>query len=410
MEAASLLMQRIDLLAAISDEPGILVRRSLCPAMRRTQDLVADWCRRAGLAVREDAVGNLIGRLEGGDPTMGTFLLGSHLDTVRDAGKYDGALGVLTALAVIERLRDEGKTLPFAVETIAFTDEEGLRFHTSYLGSSAMAGVFRPEWLTMTDPQGESLAEALREYGGDPNAVADCARLPAEVRGYCEVHIEQGPVLEACGLPVGVVTGIAGQDRVHVTFQGTSGHAGTVPMAVRRDALCAAAEWILAVEGQAWAPEEVLATVGQAVVHPGASNVIPGEVVLSLDLRHPDDAVRSRAALDLRMEATAIAARRRVAMQWHEMQSSAAVPCAPALIDALARAIDACGYTLCKLASGAGHDAVPLSTLTDVAMLFVRCVGGISHNPAESVAEADVEIAIEVLYRFLVNQGEEALR
>ncbi len=410
MEAASLLMQRIDLLAAISDEPGILVRRSLCPAMRRTQDLVADWFRRAGLAVREDAVGNLIGRLEGDDPTLGAFLLGSHLDTVRDAGKYDGALGVLTALAVIERLRDEGKTLPFAVETIAFTDEEGLRFHTSYLGSSAMAGVFRPEWLTLTDPQGESLAEALRDYGGDPDAVADCARSREDVRGYCEVHIEQGPVLEACGLPVGVVTGIAGQDRVHVTFQGVPGHAGTVPMAVRRDALCAAAEWILAVEGQAWAPEQVLATVGQLVVHPGASNVIPGEAVLSLDLRHPDDAVRGRAEEDLRMEAAAIAARRRVVMHWQAKQSSPAVPCAPSLIDALGRAIEACGYTLCKLPSGAGHDAVPLSMLTDVAMLFVRCVGGVSHNPAESIAEADAETAIEVLYRFLISQGEEALQ
>ena len=406
MEAAALLMQRIEILAAISEEPDMLVRRSLTPAMRHAQDLVADWFRRAGLEVREDALGNLIGRLEGADPACGTFLLGSHLDTVRDAGKYDGPIGVLTALAALERLHDEGRVLQFAVEVIAFTDEEGLRFQTSYLGSAAVAGVFRPEWLTATDPDGISVAEALRDYGGDPTAVADCARLPEDVRGYCEVHIEQGPVLEACGLPVGVVTGIAGQDRVNVTFQGTPGHAGTVPMALRRDALCAAAEWILAVEGLAWAPEGVVATVGQVAVHPGASNVIPGEVVLSLDLRHQDDAVRGRAEVDLRMEATAIAARRRVDVHWRPLQSSAAVPCAPVLVDALATAIEACGFTLCKLASGAGHDAVPLSKLTDVAMLFVRCTGGISHNPAESVTEADVETAIDVLYRFLLGQGE----
>jgi allantoate deiminase len=406
MEAAALLMQRIEILAAISEEPGMLVRRSLTPSMRRTQDLVADWFSRAGLAVREDAIGNLIGRFEGADPGAGTFLLGSHLDTVRDAGKYDGPLGVLTALAVTERLQDEGAVLPFAVEVIAFTDEEGLRFQTSYLGSAALAGVFRPEWLTTTDSLGITMAEALRDYGGDPTAIAGCARRPDEVRGYCEVHIEQGPVLEACGLPVGVVSGIAGQDRVNVTFQGMPGHAGTVPMALRRDALCAAAEWILAVEGLAWAPEGVVATVGQVTVHPGASNVIPGEVVLSLDLRHQDDAVRSQAEVDLRMEATAIGARRRVDVQWHPVQSSAAVPCSLILVDALARAIDGCGFTLCKLASGAGHDAVPLSSLTNVAMLFVRCAGGISHNPAESVMEADVGVAIEVLYRFLLGQGE----
>ncbi len=410
MEAAALLMQRIEILAVISEEPTMLVRRSLTPAMRRAQDLVADWFRRAGLTVREDAAGNLIGRLEGTDPAAGTFLLGSHLDTVRDAGKYDGPLGVLAALAVIEQLQDEGSVLPFAVEVIAFTDEEGLRFQTSYLGSAAMAGVFRREWLTATDSLGVSVAEALRDYGGDPTGIAECVRQAGAVRGYCEVHIEQGPVLEACGLPVGVVTGIAGQDRVNVTFQGMPGHAGTVPMALRRDALCAAAEWILAVEGLAWAPEGVVATVGQVAVHPGASNVIPGEVVLSLDLRHQDDTVRSRAEVDLRMEATAIGARRRVDVHWHPIQSSAAVPCAPILIDALAQAIEANGFTLCKLSSGAGHDAVPLSRLTNVAMLFVRCAGGISHNPAESVTEADVGVAIDVLHRFLLGQGEIAVQ
>jgi len=403
--AAKLLLQRADALAAISEDPDLLVRRSLTPAMRRAQDLMASWFREAGLAVREDALGNLIGRLEGTDPGAGVFLLGSHLDTVRDAGKYDGPLGILTALAVVERLRTSGHRLPFALEILAFTDEEGLRFHTSYFGSSAMAGEFHPEWLTMTDSEGISMAEALRAYGGDPDAVASCARMAREVRGYCEVHIEQGPVLEACGLPVGVVTGIAGQDRATVTLVGTPGHAGTVPMALRHDALCAAAEWILAVEGQAWAPEGVVATVGQAEVRPGASNVIPGEVTLSLDLRHQDDGIRRQAAEDLQLEATEIATRRGVVVHWQPIQSSAAVPCDPDLIDGLAQAIAECGYPLCKLASGAGHDAVPLSSLTWVAMLFVRCAGGISHNPAESITASDAGAAIDVLYRFILGQA-----
>jgi allantoate deiminase len=271
-----------------------------------------------------------------------------------------------------------------------------------------VAGVFQPEWLAVTDSQGISVAEALRAYGGNPETVGSCARAAHQTRGYCEVHIEQGPVLEACGLPVGVVTGIAGQDRVTVSFQGAAGHAGTVPMALRHDALCAAAEWILAVEGQAWAPEGVLATVGQAAVHPGASNVIPGEVTLSLDLRHQDDATRGQAVEDLRQEAAAIGSRRGVEVRWQPMQSSPAIPCDPALVAGLGRAIEDGGIPLCKLASGAGHDAVPLSALTRVAMLFVRCAGGISHNPAESVSEADVAVAIDVLYRFVVAQAEEA--
>jgi len=405
---AALLLQRIEALAAISEEPDMLVRRSLTPAMRQAQNLVAGWFQDAGLAVREDALGNLIGRWEGATPNAGVFVLGSHLDTVRDAGKYDGPLGVLTALAVAERLRAADQHLPFALEILAFTDEEGLRFHTSYLGSSAMAGVFQLEWLAVTDAQGISVAEALRAYGGNPAAVGSCARLAEEVRGYCEVHIEQGPVLEACGLPVGVVTGIAGQDRVTVTFLGTPGHAGTVPMALRHDALCAAAEWILAVEGQAWAPEGCVATVGQVEVRPGASNVIPGEVSLSLDLRHQEDALRRQAVEDLQMEAAAIGARRGVGVRWQPVQSSPAVPCNPNLIDALARAIAECGYPLCKLASGAGHDAAPLSALTSVAMLFVRCAGGVSHNPAESVTASDVGIAIEVLHRFVLGQTMDA--
>ncbi len=394
---------RIEHLAALSEEPGLLVRRSFTPAMRQANDSVVGWMRAAGLAVREDALGNLIGRYEGLRAEAGTFILGSHLDSVRDAGKYDGPLGVLVALTCIERLQREGKRLPFAVEIIAFTDEEGLRFHTSYLGSSAVAGVFEPEWLELADADGITVAEALRAFGGDPTAVASCAKDPREVRGYCEVHIEQGPVLETLGLPVGVVGAIIGQDRVTVTFNGSAGHAGTVPMAQRHDALCAAAEWLLAVERLARESDGMVATVGQVAVQPGASNVIPGRVTLSLDLRHRDDSLRMQTRDVLHVEARAIGARRGVGLDWQPVQSSASLPCSPVLMEGLARAIVDLGYAVHHLVSGAGHDAVSISALTGIAMLFVRCAGGISHHPAESVAAEDMAVAIEVLYRFLIS-------
>jgi allantoate deiminase len=406
-DATLRVMQRIEVLSACSEARDILVRRSYTPALREAQTLVGGWMRDAGMQVREDAAGNLFGTYAGSDPAAGTFLLGSHLDSVRDAGRFDGPLGVLVAIGVVERLSRAGMRLPFAVEVVAFADEEGLRFQQSYLGSAALAGRFDPAWLQALDDAGISLVDAMRAFGGDPDAVQSCRRSPGSLCGYCEVHIEQGPVLEAEGLPVGVVSAIAGQDRVSVTLQGTAGHAGTVPMALRHDALCAAAEVVLAVEQTARETPGAVATVGQIAAQPGASNVISGQVRLSVDLRHQDDRVRHLLHETLRERVDVIAAGRGVDLAWQVIQSSAAVPCSPRLMEALGLAIAASGYPVRQLPSGAGHDGVMVSSLTEIAMLFVRCKGGISHNPAESVLVEDVDVALTVMERFV--KGLEAL-
>ena len=399
--SAARVMSRCDELATHSEEPDCLTRRFASPPMRLVNDRVLAWMREAGMAVHQDAIGNVIGRFEGAPSASRTLLLGSHLDSVRDAGKYDGPLGVLVALECVARLHARGERLPFAIEVYGFADEEGLRFQSAYLGSRAIAGSFGDETLALVDGDGISLADAIRQFGGNPEALSSCQRRTDDLLGYCEVHIEQGPVLEHMNLPVGVVTAIQGQTRVEVTFTGVAGHAGTVPPALRRDALCAASEFILAVEGFASSQDQLVATVGQIAAHPGASNVIPGKVTLSLDVRHPDDAMREAACADLEEEASAIPARRGVQTSWRVLQATASVPCDPNLAGMLARAIEAQNVEIARLASGAGHDAVIMSQLTRVAMLFVRCAGGVSHSPAESVMAADVGTAIATLERFL---------
>jgi allantoate deiminase len=354
------------------------------------------------MAVRQDAVGNLIGRYEADHTGAKTLLLGSHLDSVIDAGRYDGPLGVLVALACVQRLYDAGRRLPFAIEVFGFADEEGVRYHTTYLGSQVVAGTFAPSTLELADADDITVAEAIRAFGGDPNRLADARRNGDDLLGYCEVHIEQGPVLEARNLPVGVVSAIAGQSRVAVGFTGVVGHAGTVPMDLRQDALCAAAELVLAAEALARNTSGLVATIGQIDAQPGASNVIPGLATLSLDVRHHDDARREQALEQLRRHAEQIAAARRITLSWRIAQTSHALACDPALTERLARAVTALGYPLLSLPSGAGHDGVALAALTPIAMLFVRCKGGVSHNPAESVDAADVGVAIDVLSRFLL--------
>jgi allantoate deiminase len=351
--------------------------------------------------VRHDNIGNLRGRYEGVAAGSPTLILGSHLDTVRDAGKYDGPLGVIVAIAAVQRLHDAGTRTPFAIEVVAFADEEGLRFSSTYLGSRALAGSFDNSDLDRTDDTGVTLAEAIRAFGGDPARLGDDAWRESKLLGYCEVHIEQGPVLESRGLPVGIVSAIAGQARYRVTFTGEAGHAGTVPMRARRDALGAAAELVLVVEADARSHDGVVATVGQLTVQPGAANVIPGEVVLSLDIRHADDRVRGERTRNLLERAQEIAARRNIAIVSSLLGENPSVPCAPRFVALLAKAVDEQGLPVVHLASGAGHDVVAMSTLTDVGMLFVRCKGGISHNPAESVTAEDVAVAIDVLGRFL---------
>jgi allantoate deiminase len=396
VSTAGAVLERCAALGRISEEPDRLVRRYATPAMREAYGLVGGWMRDAGLTVREDAAGNLIGRRDGPGKTL---VLGSHLDTVVDAGRYDGPLGVMVAISVLERLWD--RALPYAVEVTAFADEEGVRYGTSFLGSSAVAGRFAPAWLALEDDDGIAMADALRAFGGDPDAIASAARSPQDLLAYCEVHIEQGPVLERRGAPVGVVTTITGQTHAEVTFRGEAGHAGTVPMNARRDALSAAAEWILTVEGVARRRQGTVATVGKIRVDPDARNVIPGEAWMTLDVRHTSNAVRREAIADLRAEAQRIAAAREVELDWDARGETAAVPTSPDLSDLLADAVVAAGHAPERLPSGAGHDAVAMATIADIAMLFVRCEKGISHNPAEAVAEADVAVALDVLERFL---------
>ena len=394
-------MKRLDILGAISEEPDRLTRQFAGEAMRRAHDAVADWMREAGMAVQHDNIGNLRGRYEGDVPGKPTLIVGSHLDTVRDAGRYDGPLGVMVGIAAVQRLHDLEKRMPFAIEVIAFADEEGLRFSSTYLGSRALAGTFDHADLERTDVAGTTMTEAIANFGGDPSRIGDDTWQGSALLGYVEVHIEQGPVLEGLGLPVGVVTAIAGQARYRITFKGSAGHAGTVPMRGRHDALAAAAEFVLAVESEGASHEGLVATVGQLSVHPGASNVIPGEAALSLDVRHPVEEVRIESTRQILERAREIASRRDIETAAELRSDNPSVPCSANLQSLLTKAVEAEGLTPVHLASGAGHDAVPMSSLTDVAMLFVRCKGGLSHNPAESVTTEDVSVSIDVLGHFL---------
>jgi allantoate deiminase len=392
-------MERCQYLARCSDEPGAITRLFASEAMRCAHALVSDWMREAGMSVRRDNVGNLRGRFEGTGATA--LLLGSHLDSVRNAGKYDGPLGVLVAIAAVQRLHDAERRLPFAIEVLAFADEEGLRFGSTYLGSRAVAGTFDPADLERTDADGVTMRAAIRAFGGDPERIDDDKWRGGALLGYSEVHIEQGPVLEARDLPVGVVSAIAGQERHQLTFTGEAAHAGTTPMDQRRDALAAAAIFVQAVEGYAESYEGLVATVGQLSVKPGAANVVPGEVTLTLDIRHADDSDRVIASRNLLAIAEQIAKHRKIGVTTTQVSADATVPCSKRLVSTLSRAVQDLGNPVVELASGAGHDAVAMSTLTEVGMLFVRCKGGVSHNPAESVKTEDVAVAIDVLSRFL---------
>ena len=388
-------------LAALTDEPGKLTRTFLSPAMRRANARVGRWMREAGLNVREDPTGNLIGRLESSVRGAKTLVLGSHLDTVRDAGRYDGALGVLLPIVAIAELRRRDVALPFAVEVVGFSEEEGVRFSSAYLGSKGYAGRLRATDLALRDADGVSVREALERFNRRKFVLSRAAHRRSELLGYFEVHIEQGPVLEAEKLAVGVVSAIAGQTRVRLTFRGKAGHAGTTPMALRRDALAGAAEFIGAAESLARASVPLVATVGTVAVAPGAANVIPGEATISLDVRHPRDDARRGALRILRASAKHIAQRRKLALAWQATQDNGAVACSPALTALLAGSIAAVQGRNAALVSGAGHDAVVLSALTPVAMLFVRCRDGLSHHPDEHASPADLGVALRVTIDFI---------
>ena len=395
------LMDRLEALARFSDDPDGLTRLYLSPAHRRAADALAGWMREAGLVVRLDAVGTLIGRYEGTAPGAPALLIGSHVDTVRQAGKYDGTLGVLSALTAVEILAQSGERLPFAIEVIAFGDEEGVRFSSTLRGSRALAGTLDAAVLEERDADGISVRDALISFGADPSRLADAAMSHAASLAFVEVHIEQGPVLERMSQPVGVVTAINGARRLSVVVQGTAGHAGTSPMNMRRDSLAAAAEMVLSVERIAAETRDVVATVGVIDARPGAVNVIPGETRFTIDARAPDDAARDSVVERITTAIDGIAARRGLAVRISETHSAPATACDARLISDLDTAARASGYAPVHLPSGAGHDAMAMAALCPIAMLFVRCAGGISHHPAEAISLKDADAAMRVLLQFL---------
>jgi len=390
---AEFLLRRLAELATLSDTPDGLTRLFLSPAHKSALALVEGWMREAGLTTHMDAIGNLVGR-KGGSRTL---LLGSHIDTVRDAGWYDGNFGVLAAIQAVQAAGD----LPYAVEIIAFGDEEGVRFPQTLSGARAIAGTFNPEALAGRDADGISMGEALVAFGGNPGGIAAVARQPVDILGYVELHIEQGPVLEAENLPVGVVTAINGASRFAVVVTGDAGHAGTVPMPMRRDALAAASEMVLAVEAIGRSAPELVATVGALAVHPGAPNSVPGMVKFTIDIRAPLDATRHEAVLAITNAFDRIAGSRNIDLSMTQTHDAPAVICAGRLREQLAAAVKANGIPPRFLPSGAGHDAMAVADLCPVAMLFVRCKGGISHTPAESITLEDAQTAVDVLVEFL---------
>ena len=406
--AAARIMARCVELRAISADPNAYERLYLTPQHCAAAERIIGWMADAGLAARMDAAGNVIGRLEAPDSKAPALLLASHFDTVRDAGAYDGQLGVITAIETVAALSRSGAKLPFPIEVHAYADEEGTRFYTMLLGSGFVSGLEGPETLIKSDAEGVSIAEAMRRFGLDPGRVGEARRKPGEFRAYLEVHIEQGPVLEAEDLAVGTVTGIAGQIRGTVRVTGLAGHAGTVPMPMRRDALAGAAAAILAVEAVGRSDPDLVATIGEIKAEPGASNVIAGAVQLTLDLRSTDDAKRGAALTEIRMRLADIASERNLAVELVVASDTPAVDCDPKLI----AAIDAASQTIqgrsIHLVSGAGHDAIALGRLCPVGMIFVRCKGGVSHNPAESITEADAGAGFAILTRTALSLIEQA--
>jgi hydantoinase/carbamoylase family amidase len=385
-------------LAQWSELPDGLLCSYFSPPHKAVAAQLRDWMRSAGLHADIDAVGNVVGRYASATATATTLIVGSHYDTVANAGRYDGRLGILAALVVAEHLHRTGRRLPFHLDVVGFAEEEGVRFSSPYIGSAAIAGCFDETALQRRDADGVSLAAIMRDAGVDLAAIRALARRPETLRGYFEVHIEQGPVLLQRDLPVGIVTSIAASARFQVAIRGVAGHAGTVPMALRHDAATAAAEIVLAVEQRCAAGATLVGTVGQLAVPHGLMNVIPGRCDLSIDIRAGDDGTRDAAIADVLAAIKSIAARRGVTADVVDIGRHAAVPCAPLMQSALAKAVARAGIEPFHLASGAGHDAAMFAGVTDIGMLFVRCGnGGISHSPLETVTADDADLAARVL-------------
>lgn len=382
--------------------PGV-TRLYLSSEHRQAADVLQGWMEDAGMVADMDAAGNVVGRYDsetGGGPYL---VIGSHQDSVIQGGKYDGPLGVLTALDCVAVLNAENRRLPFGIKVVAFGDEEGSRFRTTLAGSRAIAGDFGRDLLEATDPEGVSMAQALADFGLDPGRVSEAAEAPEDVAGYVEVHIEQGPVLESEDLPVGIVTGISAQRRAWLHFRSEPNHAGTVPMRLRSDALACAAEAVLIVEDVAKAHADTVGTVGSLEVQPGLANVICGEVTASLDLRSQNDDELNRAYDALTSRIAEAARRRGVEVSQEVLLDLQACPCSERIVSQLQEAVGATGVRPILMPSGAGHDGMAMSRITGIGMLFVRCKDGVSHNPAESVTAADVGAGADALLHFVRN-------
>ena len=379
-------------LASFSEDPGSTRRTFLSPPMRDCHREIARWLEPLGIPVRIDAAGNLRALYPAAQSGAPTLLVGSHLDTVPNAGAYDGLLGVLLAVSLLEALH--GRKLPFGIEVVGFSEEEGIRFGVPFIGSRALIGRFDEDLLNVKDPRGISVRKAIEEFGLNPADIPQ-ERLSEEHFAYIEFHIEQGPVLEELGQPLAPVESIAGQSRIEFRFLGRSNHAGTTPMHLRYDALAAAAEWITAVEHRARSATDLVATVGKIEAKPGATNVIAGEARLTLDVRHGSDEIRIRAVKDLIEQAQEIARTRRLTARWSTLLEQRAVAMDPFLVAEIERAIGKTGGAPHRMVSGAGHDAMILAKKVPAAMIFLRTPGGISHDPSEAVAVEDVEKALE---------------
>ena len=400
--SAERVMRRCEALAAVSESGDYIERTYLSDSHKRANAIVEGWIAEAKAEHWQDAVGNVWGRLPSQDADSKTLILGSHLDTIVDAGKYDGILGVLMAVELLHLLRSQRIALPFNIDVVGFCDEEGVRFGATLLGSYAIADRWKDDWLDLTDVNGVSIAEAMTSFGLDSTKVSDAAIPRENLAGYLEVHIEQGPVLDRANLPVGVVTAIAGARRFNFVIEGESGHAGTVPMEMRKDALVGACLCVQEVE-KAANLYDVVATVGDINCHPGAVNVVPGNVQFSLDIRSARDKTRDAAFAWLTDRFDSILNSRDLAMSWQEIHKAPSVACSSRWQRTLEKSIADCNLEVLSLPSGAGHDAMAMENITPLGMLFVRCKDGISHHPAESIMVQDVEVAMEVLMTAIID-------
>lgn len=400
---AAVCLRRCEEISRLTETDGEITRRYLTPPIAASHQRLSSWAAASGMIVRVDAGGNWVGRRRAADPSARVLMIGSHIDTVPNGGRYDGLLGTLIGLSVAESLASV--ELPFHVDVLALSEEEGVRFSRPYLGSAAMVNQFDPQWLNLTDERGLTMRQAIVHFGLDPDDIPMAAINPDDVIGFVEPHIEQGPVLMRHDHPVGCVTAIAGQSRLLVRFEGVAGHAGTVPMAYRRDALVAASRWITAVHDQAWASGDLRATVGRIDAHPNVRNVVPGRVELSLDVRDPCDEAREAAVRLLCEHASAIAEMSNIRFSIDDVQSQSASRMDASWTDALKSAMTARGLAPFELMSGAGHDAAIMARAFPSAMLFIRQPIGISHHPDEDVREEDVAAAIGVLIELVHQQA-----